>query len=241
MDRLTTELHRLYLPQGLDTEHPVDDAGLVTPSGLTRAISIELAHPISVDTVGRFWQQLQDDWGLPAPAIAISGSDAYQLWISLDTSIPVNQAHQWTLRLVEHALSDVPNQSVRLWPNAQGTHTRLPPGLHAPNRWSAFVSPGLASLFSDERWLETPPSIDAQADLLLRLKPLSGPDLQRIAQALNKAATKATPTPHAPSELAPIGSSASTPTTDPRSFLLQVMNDPQVDIRWRIEAAKALL
>lgn len=241
MDRLTTELHRLYLPQGLDPEHPVDDARLLTPSGFTRAISIELAHPISVETVGRFWQQLQDDWRLPAPAIAISGSDAYQLWISLDTPIPANQAHQWTLRLVEHALSDVPPQSVRLWPNAQRAHTRLPPGLHAPNQWSAFVAPGLASLFSDERWLETPPSIDAQADLLLRLKPLSGPDLQRVDQALSAAAAQATPAPHAPSVWASIGSSPSMRTTDPRSFLLQVMNDPQVDMRWRIEAAKALL
>lgn len=241
MDRLTTERRRLYLPLDIDPEHLIDEVGLVTPSGLTRAISIELAHPISVDTVGRFWQQLQDDWGLPAPAIAISGSDAYQLWISLDTPIPVNQAHQWTLRLVEHALSDAPHQSVRLWPNAQGAHTRLPPGLHAPNQWSAFVSPGLANLFSDERWLETPPSIDAQADLLLRLKPLSGPDLQRVDQALSAAAAQATPAAQAPSVSTSIGSSPSVPTTDPRSFLLQVMNDPQVDMRWRIEAAKALL
>ncbi len=34
---------------------------------------------------------------------------------------------------------------------------------------------------------------------------------------------------------------ASTDGLDPRRFLLAVMNDPAAELRWRIEAAKALL
>jgi hypothetical protein len=37
------------------------------------------------------------------------------------------------------------------------------------------------------------------------------------------------------------GSAVTGAFTDPRQFLLQVMNDERVEMGWRIEAAKALL
>ena len=39
-----------------------------------------------------------------------------------------------------------------------------------PEHWSAFVAPDLAHIFNDTPWLDLPPNLEGQAELLARLK-----------------------------------------------------------------------
>ena len=213
MDRLATELQRLYPPP--DT------------SGRLRALVLQLLRPAGWPEVARVWQGVQADLGLPAPAIAVSGSDGYQLWFSLAEAVPFERAQAFLEALRVRYLHGVPPQGVRLQqPEA------IPPSQVDAERWSAFVAPDLAPLFADERWLDHPPGADAQADVLARAAAIEARDFERAMRELTAAA--AAPVPDA-------RASAGAGADDPRSFLLSVMRDPGVDMHLRIEAAKALL
>jgi hypothetical protein len=213
MDRLPTELQRLFLPRG--------------PGGdRVRGPVLELLRPLGWETIGRVWEGVQVDLGLPAPAIAVSGTDACQLWFSLAEGTAVSETQAFLEGLRTRYLADIAPERLRLAP---GGVSPLPPAAVAPERWSAFVAPDLAPLFVDEPWLDQPPGADAQAELLSRVQPATP---EAFARALAK--------------LAPAAAASGTgrPTTgdaDPRRFLLSVMQDPSVDLRLRIEAAKALL
>ena len=67
MNRLQAEQQRLYLSH---------DSG-------PRALMLALAQPGSWAGLAKVWQGVQADLELPAPAIAVSGTDSYQLWFSL--------------------------------------------------------------------------------------------------------------------------------------------------------------
>jgi len=99
--------------------------------------------------------------------------------------------------------------------------------------WSAFVAADLAPVFVDTPWLDIPPNEEGQATLLRGLATIK-PAL--FDEALER--------------LAPVPSRIDAPRTlerpetadqDPRRFLLRVMNDDNVALALRIEAAKALL
>jgi hypothetical protein len=103
----------------------------------------------------------------------------------------------------------------------------------ATGNWSAFVAPDLAPVFVDTPWLDIPPGVDGQADLLARLdsiKPSAFDAALLLLRPTDAAATAAEvpPTPARHDE-------------EPRQFLLRVMNDERVDLALRIEAARALL
>lgn len=239
MNRLSTELKRLYLPRELDS------------SGLVRAMVIELRRPEGWNSAALLWQGVQDEIGLPAPAIAVNGLDGYQLWFSLEQPVSLTQAAEFLELLRQRFLGEIDPRHVGLLPASdaagQARHARLVPfELAGTNRWSAFVSPDLASLFSDEPWLDLPPGADAQADLLLRLKwiapetfrlaleRLSRPHLQEAAGMPSAAAV--------PDMTERRDAAATTGTYhDPRQFLLDVMNDGRVEMQLRIAAATALL
>ena len=216
MDRLPSELQRLYLPHEAD--------------GLLRALVLQVLRPAGWQEVARLWQGVQADLALPAPAIAVSGSDGYQLWFSVAEGVQPARATAFLEALRVRYLRGVPPQSTRLQqPDA------TPPSQVAAERWSAFVAPDLAPLFADEPWLDHPPGADAQADVLWRAASIEPREFERAMQELTAGAAAS-----APSELAarePSGDEVS----DPRRFLLSVMRDPDVDLRLRIEAAKALL
>lgn len=196
MNRLQAELQRLYEPAG-------------------RALVLAVAGPGSWERLAPVWQGVQADLELPAPAIAVTGSDGYQLWFSLAEPQPATPLLD---ALRRRYLAGVPPDRVALTAGAP-----MPPLEAAPGQWSAFVAPDLAAIFADEPWLDIAPSAEAQAELLSGLKSIRPADLQRALQLLAPAA-------------APAGAQQ-----DPRSFLLGVMNDPAVDMQLRIEAAKALL
>jgi hypothetical protein len=274
MNRLDTELHRLYLPQqqpaAPQQAEPAQDASpaLIGADGQVRALVLELASAAGWEAVAALWQGLQNELELPAPAIAISGT-GYQVWISLAQPVSVAQARGFLESLCRRLLAGIAPRHVRLQPSLEADapdaagsarHARLVPALQAESgHWSAFISPHLAAMFADEPWLDMPPSPDAQADLLLRLKSLSPADFQRAQQQLAPAeaapaaplptampdrTTTARDRPDAEASASTEGQNrlaASTDEIDPRRFLLAVMNDPAAELRRRIEAAKALL
>ena len=225
MNKLHAELQRLYLPND--------------PDGRVRTMVLELARPASWDRLANVWQGVQVDLDMPAPAIAVSGVDGYQLWFSLAQPVAAAQAVAFLESLRQRYLVDLAQERIAMSPSglAPGDTWRiavLPPVQTAPGRWSAFVAPDLAGLFADEPWLDLQPSPDAQADVLSRLKSMHSDDLKRALER-----------PVEPAEsvagLTNTGSATAANRLEPRGFLLEIMNDRAIELHLRIEAAKALL
>lgn len=257
MNRLPTELHRLY---GLEASgQPGADAGppgLVDANGRVRAMVLALARPADWVAVSSVWQGVQGDLGLPAPAIAVSGTDAYQLWFSVLEPLPVSQARAFLQLLCQRYLGDIQPARLGLMPAVDAAspprvlHAAPVPALQpAHGRWSAFVAPDLAPMFADEPWLDMPPNLDGQAGLLSRLQSIQPADLARALQQLQPAPV---PPPDLPAPMPGAGPAAAAEPPparwardgewlDPRRFLLDVMNDGAVALALRIEAAQALL
>ena len=312
MNRLQSEWQRLYLAHSPEsapltpstpcaTESPASaptpptpgDAmteaaagntpSLVTPGGRVRALVLELGRPADWDALLAVWQGVQADLALPAPAIAVSGTDAYQLWFSVAQAVPVAQAAAFLEGLRLRHLAGVAPHRIGMLPapvpapvpaaSALPAPRSLLPALRVPvqqpnGHWSAFVTADLARIFADEPWLDLPPNELAQADLLSRMVSIPLADFERACAQLRPSppapAPATAPPPPTPDQhpqaaetaqapAAPHGSSATGfthstaptmaggPWTDPRDFLLHVMNDASVDLRLRMEAARALL
>ncbi|MDX9843265.1 MAG: hypothetical protein RBT42_05860 [Aquabacterium sp.] len=264
MNRLQSEWRRLYAPagagrpDGLDAvlqADPLDASALVDGQGRVRALVLQLARPADWSALSRVWQGVQLDLGWPAPAIAVSGSDGHQLWFSLQQGVSAAQGHAVLRGLQARYLGDIASARVDLWPVHEATaphgvrHARpIPAEPERPEQWSAFVAPDLAPVFNDTPWLDLPPNLEGQADLLARLLSIS-PAEWAAAQAplgVTTAALQTTPTAAPPANGAPATPAATghSPTgsqTDPHRFLLDVMNNAAIDMGLRIEAAKALL
>jgi len=216
MTRLQAELDRLY-------RHEASSNG--------RALVLEVVQPVGWDALSLAWQGVQADLELPAPAIAVSGVDAIQLWFSVEAPVDAAQAHAFLDGLRARFLADVPPARVRTWP--ANALARVP-ALQATGNWSAFVSPDLITVFSDTPWLDIEPGDEGQATLL---RPLRSIAPKAFADAIARLREHAQDAP-AP---APTREEPKDAGDDPRAFLLRVMNDERVDMALRIEAAKALL
>jgi hypothetical protein len=224
MDRLQAELQRLYFPAGIE--------GLFDADGRVRALVLEVAASTAWQEVSRLWQGVQADLDLPAPAIAVNGTDAWQLWFSLAQPVPLQRATGFLAALRARYLRGLPEERIRL----QASQA-LPPAELEPDRWAAFVAPDLAPLFAGEPWLDQPPGRDAQAEVLARVASAKPEAFERACARLE---------PVAVPEPAEVGTPVTVPAathapTDPRTFLLSVMQDASVDLHLRIEAARALL
>ena len=79
---------RLYAVQGADTESLV----LAGEHGRVRALVLELSGQGGCSAIGRVWQGVQAELQLPAPALAVNGVDALQLWFSLAEPVPFTVA-----------------------------------------------------------------------------------------------------------------------------------------------------
>jgi hypothetical protein len=228
MTRLQSELNRLYLAAQGDAAASWFDA-----QGRVRALVLEAAQPATWETLARVWQGVQAELDLPAPAIAVSGTDGLQLWFSLEAPIDVATGHAFLDALRTRWLADVAPARVRLLPDPAAPRP-LPP-VPAPqadeDHWSAFVAPDLAAIFSETPWLDVEPGEEGQAALLRGLQSIKG---TVFAEALARLRTGAG------DALAPAPMTTSA-TDDPRAFLVRVMNDESVPLALRIEAAKALL
>ncbi|HSI46939.1 MAG TPA: hypothetical protein VLA61_01575 [Ideonella sp.] len=241
MNRLQAEYLRLYAPQ--PSALPAGNttaADLVDPQGRVRALVLALGRPADWGLLSQVWRGVQADLGWPAPAIAVSGVDAFQLWFSLAEPMPADQAHALLQGLCARYLPGVPAQRLDQWPApAAGTshpqHTAPVPAEQAETGlWSAFVSQDLAAVFVEAPWLDIPPGEEGQLTLLRGMQSVSPPALVSAMAEL-----------HAPPATAQAASPgfAGPPVacTDPRQFLLAVMNDASVPLALRIDAAKALL
>lgn len=237
MSKLQSEWRRLYLPLG--AEAVADTAELTDPQGQVRAMVLSLAGPADWGELSRVWQAVQSELLLPAPAIAVSGVDAYQLWFSLEAAVPVAEAQAFLESLRERYLSHLARERVGLLPSGLKADAwqadLLPPQATLAGQWSAFVAPDLAPIFADTPWLDIPPSPDGQAELLSRLQRIK-PAQWASALAQCSAVSALAHTPAIPAHVATTG-----PHPAPMRFLLDVMNDETVALALRIEAAKALL
>jgi hypothetical protein len=260
MNRLQDELRRLYLvgspslPGRVDavqgTSAPAASPPLIDAAGNTRALVLQLARPASWSEVSALWRSVQVDLDLPAPAIAITGIDALQLWFSLREPVPISRATTFLRTLCRVHLPDVKPDRLAVFPDANpsgaGGHAHLPPMQVRAECWSAFIAPDLAPLFDGEPWLDHPPGTDAQADLLSRIESASADAFERACARLEdgEQAQRAVAQAKAPAQAEggeARAQQAPSSQQDAEQFLIGVMNDRTVDMHLRIEAAKALL
>lgn len=270
MNRLQSELNRLYLPPSqAGAETDAQPATLIDPTDRVRAMVLELARPPSWEAMSKVWQGVQAELDLPAPAIAVSGTDGLQLWFSLAEPISTDRAHAFLERLRIRYLADVESGRVGLMPATNASalhpelHARLIPARQEPTgNWSAFLAPDLVPIFADSPWLDIPPNEEGQATLLRGMEVTKQAAFESAfdklvlvthASPVTAAAARAGD-PHAQVRPASATSAATTPAAsstpatatassseDAKRFLLQVMNDDTVVLALRIEAAKALL
>ncbi|HEX2544335.1 MAG TPA: hypothetical protein VHL79_05630 [Ramlibacter sp.] len=221
MTRLQAELQRLFVP-------PAD--------GRVRAMKLEVAGPAGWPALSAAWQGVQADLDLPAPAIAVNGTDAHQLWFSLAEPVGRDDALAFLAGLRRRYLAAVAPERIRIAACASDDPelATLPPREAAPERWSAFLAPDLAALFSEDACLDLPPGADAQAELLSRIASAKPQDFQRALQRLSSL-------PLPPAGEGRGEGSGERESSDPRRFLLDIMNDSTVALHLRIDAAKALL
>lgn len=204
--------------------------------GCVRALVLGVTAPARWSSLAAVWRGVQDEGGAPAPAIAVSGDDALQLWFALARPVPAAAAAALLDGLVARYLADLPSHRIRRFPGPGGSLESPPcwPGTAAgPERWAAFVAPDLVPLFEETPWLELPPGDEAQSALLVGLRPVEPDRLAALAvpPGSGPVPPRAEPQPGAVPVM----------PDDPRQFLRSVMTDPLAPLALRVEAAKALL
>lgn len=198
MQKLIAELMRLYLPadapppallaQHLLGQHNVP-VSLTGADGLARAMMIPFrkargmqgdAHWLRLCEVAN---TLQETLGLPAPAVSISGGDAYYLWLSLATPVPAERVQSFLERLRDGYFPEV-----ELAPDAVRAPVALPPCLHPrTGKWAAFIHPGMGASFADEPGLDMAPPPLGQAGFLEGLESIDEEQFERVLDALETA------------------------------------------------------
>lgn len=200
MEKLIAQLHRLYLMPGADPaglgEHLLGRETIATPlasaDGHTRAIVIDFPRAAEDET--RHWSRLcevantlQEQLGFPAPAVSITGADAFRLWLSLRDPVP--------LALVRRFLSQLRAQYCPELPLHAAVTVELPPCLHrATGKWAAFIHPGMGASFAGEAGLEVAPPAAAQLAFLEGLESISAAQFETALVATRQAAAT-TPAP----------------------------------------------
>jgi hypothetical protein len=253
----------------LATEPPSDEAACgffgINSADQVRCLVLEFVGPSDWEGLGSLWRAVQQVLALPAPAIAINGLNGYQFWFSVQEPIAAHKARFFLGELVHRHLPGSTQYSVRAAPSLAGKGGDAPrallPGRQASSgNWAAFIAPDLAPLFVHEPWLDIPPGDDAQADLLSRVHCAGVLAFDQALIALGwsgepgPAPERETTVAEPSSRLAPgrgeerggmagVGPALWRAGAElgPAQFLASVMNDSSVSLRYRMEAAKALL
>lgn len=247
MNRLQSEWRRLYLPREASSAAAAH-ANLIDSAGAVRALVLELSRPADWDLLGAVWRGVQTDLELPAPAIAVSGSDGFQLWFSLTDAVSLALAQRFLESLCCRYLPEVAPGRLRLLPQAAtasqpAVHAQNVPALHPrTGYWSAYIAADLAPIFAETPWLDGAPGADGQGGVLSSLASISRQQFDAALQRLGVTAESIPASVPAHADPPPVAvTEASAADPDPRRFLQQVMNDDSVALELRIEAAKALL
>ena len=233
MEKLIAELKRLYLlvdqerfPGGALTDDMLAQhlngeqttaINLVSDNGLVRAMIVDF-HRMGDAPALQHWDRLcgvanalQDQLGLPAPAVSVNGSNGYALWLSLETPVPLNQAQHFLHLLRKTYFPDIPNEEIGLRPDTlTSTTAELPPCLHAGSgTWAAFINPGMGASFADETGLEMMPPYAAQAAFLDGLQGISDKQFSQAITIMHpphgKERSPKTPTPAPAPQATPAG------------------------------------
>lgn len=223
MNRLQNELQRLYLPA---------PGAWTAADGRVRAAMLELVVPADAALLGAVWAGVQNELGLPAPAIVLSGRDGLQLWFALQQPAEAATARALVDGLCRRWLDELPAARRRCWPAPDAAPPALPGAEVGAERWAALVSPDLAPLFTETPWLDLPPGDDAQAALLAPLRAITADELAAALRTLAPPDTAAAPGAPEP---------RTAPEREAERFLLSVMRDAAAPLAQRIDAAKALL
>ena len=217
MNRLQSELRRLYGLAGADTRQ-------------VRTLVLELARPADWEALSQVWRGVQAELQLPAPAIAVSGTDGLQLWFSLQQPVDSAAAAAFLARLQQRYLAGVTPARVRATPSDTGWQAPPVPAQQPGTvNWSAYVAPDLAPVFADTPWLDIEPGAEGQADLLAKLESIKPAAFDAAMKALAPAQPSGPPPASGPGDV------------DPRRFLQRVLNDESAALALRIQAAQALL
>lgn len=164
MDNLNAQLTRLYLMPDA-AAHAGAPVPLASPDGMTRAIVIEFP-PRREAGAEQHWHdlcevanRLQESFGFPAPAVSITGTQGYRLWLSLAEPVPVGDARRFLAMLRTAHFTELDLQALDA--------VELPPFLHAASgKWAAFIHPGMGASFAEEAGLEVAPPAAAQLAFL---------------------------------------------------------------------------
>jgi hypothetical protein len=197
MQKMMSELTRLYFPTGAlkpdllaqrRAGHGAEAIALADGSA-TRALVIpfrktpgaaQAQHWTDLCTLAN---ALQAELGFPAPAVSISASNGYYLWLSLETPVPIAQARIF-FDLIRTAY--VPGMAP--FSDAAGAAVELPPCLDPQTgKWAAFIDAGLGAAFADESGLEMAPPLAAQAALLERIERIGASQFARALDLLGPA------------------------------------------------------
>lgn len=222
---LAAQIGRLYLlggalPEGVLEQRMRGHAGdpvALASAGSTRAIVIpfrtmpdagEAAHWSLLCSVAN---ALQAELGLPAPAVSISGSDGFHLWLSLESPAPVAQVQAFLDALRQAYFPG--NERV-----GADAAVDLPPCLHAATgKWAAFINPGLGASFAEDSGLEMAPPLAGQAALL---EGLHGATAAQLAGAIAALGRQASPAPAASAPAGHVPRAASAACADKPGLLL---------------------
>jgi hypothetical protein len=208
MQKLISELRRLYLPAGalspeLLAQHVLGQTSLAihlaTDDGFTRAIVIAF-DKLRDSEEAQHWTRLcavanalQAELGFPAPAVSISSASGYRLWLSLEAPTPVDQAQKF-LGLLHQA--HFPEMALR--PGSVTAPVELPPSLNqSTGKWAAFIHPGMGASFADESGLEMAPPLAGQAAFLEGLQSISEAQFLHALDTLQQSPSHA-PVPGVP-------------------------------------------
>ncbi|MBV7535285.1 hypothetical protein KW842_05835 [Duganella sp. sic0402] len=202
MDKLISELQRLYLPSADNHQrlqhHLRGEATFafdLAQDGVTRAIVIDFNKA----TDEQHWLRLcdvanalQTELGLPAPAVSVSGGECYRLWLSLASPLSVTQARQFLALLHQAYFEDEDIDLGR-------TMVELPPCLHvATGLWAAFINPSMGGALADDLGLEVTPNDMAQAAFLEKLDSISDEEFAHALNTLQRRHAKPAPVYKAP-------------------------------------------
>lgn len=225
MPKLHTELERLYFLPGQAL--PPAPLRLVGADGESRCLVLGLSRGEDWEALAKLCAAVQDELALPAPALSVSPTAGYQAWFSLAEPVPRAQAEAFLEALVRQHLAGLPAARVHIFPRPGADIVNPVPAFDPESgRWSAFIDPGMGSMFADAPGLDLAPNLERQADMLAGIGSIRPTDFSRALAQLTQA---------------PEGAAGPGPRQDPRQFLLAVMQDEKVALRERIRAAKALL
>lgn len=238
MSKLTEQLQRLFAAPaarlGDDESAPL---ALHGADGRVRTLVIGIVRGSDWPSVAALYQALQEALELPAPAISVSPTVGFQVWLPLAEAVAPELAATFLDALRRNYLAELPASRLTLLPLAAETADRVPALDAASGKWSAFIDPGMGSMFVDEPGLEIAPNPDRQADMLAAVKCITTKEFLRALALLQAADDTVPPADGRPRSTLAVGQNFA----DPKAFLLAVMNDPAASTKQRIKAATALL